>query len=202
MAWLIQAARHLPSRQGLRSETYATLFGLLAVTGMRVGESVRLDRNDVHLDRGLLTIRNTKFGKSRLVPLHPSTRDVLSRYAAERDRIHPRPPTPSFFLADIGRRPTHWSARWTFVKLSHQIGLRGPSDRHGPRLHDLRHSFAVRTLLGWYRDGADVETRLPQLATYLGHAHVTDTYLYLTATPELLQMAAARLDGPQGGRRQ
>jgi len=198
---LIRAASRLPSRRGLRSESYSTLFGLLAVTGMRVGESVRLDRDDLDLDRGLLTIRDTKFGKSRLVPLHRSTLQALSRYAKARDRVHPRPTTPSFFLSDTGRRPTYWSVLWTFVKLSHQIGLRGPSDRHGPRLHDLRHSFAVRTLLGWYRDGADVEQRLPQLATYLGHAHITDTYWYLTATPELLQLAAKRLDGREGGPR-
>lgn len=201
IARLIQAARCLPSSRGLRAESYSTLFGLLAVTGMRLCESVRLDRDDVDPDRGLLTIRKSKFGKSRLVPLHPSTRSVLLRYAAGRDRAHPRPTTPSFFLSDTGRRLTHWSVRWTFVKLSRQIGLRGPSDRCGPRLHDLRHSFAVGTLLGWYREGADVEQRLPQLATYLGHGHVTDTYWYLTATPELLRLAATRVDGPQGGLR-
>jgi integrase/recombinase XerD len=196
---LIAAAHRLPSRRGLRSQTYSTLFGLLAVTGMRASEPVGLDREDVDLDRGLLTIRDAKFGKSRLVPLHRSTQSVLSLYAQRRDRTHPRPTTPSFFLSDLGRRLTYCSVSWTFVKLSHQIGLRGPSDHHGPRLHDLRHTFAVRTLLGWYRDGADVEQRLPQLATYLGHAHVSDTYWYLTATPELLQLAAGRLDGPDRG---
>jgi integrase len=197
---LVKAARHLPTRRGLRSKTYSTLFGLLFVTGMRVGEIVALDRADVDLDRGLLTVRDTKFGKSRLIPLHPSTRCALSRYARKRDRIYPRASAPSFFVSERGWRLTHGSVRWTFVKLSRQIGLRGPSDRHGPRLHDLRHSFAVRTLIGWYRRGTDVERRLPHLATYLGHTQVTDTYWYLTAAPELLRLAAARADDRQGRR--
>lgn len=194
---LIDAARRLGTSTGLRPETYTTLFGLLVVTGMRIGEVIALDRDDVDLDEGVLTIRRTKFGKSRLVPVHPSTRQALRHYARRRDQTYPRPPTPSFFLAERGRRLTTWAVRWTFVQLSHKIGLRGPTDTHGPRLHDFRHRFAVHTLLDWYRAGVDVERHMPRLATYLGHTHVTDTYWYLSAVPELMQLVAARLEnGP------
>ena len=190
---LLQAARRLASPTGLRAMTYATLFGLLAVTGMRVAEPIALDRADVDLCGGSLTIRGGKFGKSRWLPLHRSTRHALQRYATRRDRLHPAPLTPSFFLSEHGHRLTDCSVRATFVKLSYRIGLRAPQDHSGPRLHDLRHGFAIRTLLHWYRAGVDVNQRLPQLATYLGHAHVSDTYWYLSASPELLQPAAQRL---------
>lgn len=196
---LIKVAKRLPSAAGLRPWTYSTLLGLLAVTGMRISEPIALDREDVDLTRGVLTVRQTKFGKSRLVPIHPSTQRVLRSYSRRRDLIHAQRKTPSFFLSDRGTRLTHWNVRWTFVRLSHQIGLRGPSDRFGPRLHDLRHRFAVQTLLGWYRAGAHVERHLPELATYLGHGHVTDTYWYLSAVPELLRLAAMRLEPTQGG---
>jgi len=194
---LIGAAKRLGTYKGMRPQTYATLFGLLAVTGMRVGEVVALDRADVDFVKGILTVHQGKFGKSRLIPVHASTSRALKHYAHCRNRIYPDPKTPAFFLAERGNRPTHWAVRWTFVKLSRQIGLRGAHDSHGPRMHDMRHAFAVRTLLGWYRDGVDVEARVPHLATYLGHGHVTDTYWYLSAVPELLQLAAARLEtGP------
>jgi integrase/recombinase XerD len=191
---LIEAAARLPSPTGLRAATYATLFGLLAVTGMRISEPIGLDRADVDLEQGSLSIRGAKFGKSRWLPLHPTTTAELARYAERRDSLYPAPPTPSFFLSEQGTRLTTWGARWTFVKLSHQIGLRAPEDHHGPRPHDLRHRFAIRTLLHWYRCGDNVEQRLPQLAAYLGHAHVSDTYWYLSATPELLALAARRLE--------
>lgn len=191
---LIEAAKRLPSPTGLRAATYSTLFGLMAVTGMRRSEPVRLDREDVDLVHGVITVRHGKFDKSRHLPLHPSTQQVLERYRARRDRLCPRPQTASFFVSEQGTRVTHWALYWTFIKLSHEIGLRGPHDRHGPRLHDMRHTFALRTILGWYREGRDVEPLLPRLATYLGHAHVHDTYWYLTATPELLHSAARRLD--------
>ena len=191
---LIQAAKQLPGLTGLRPQTYATLFGLYAVTGMRTNEALHLDRDDVDLTQGVLTVRDTKFGKSRYVPIHISTAGALRAYATSRDRLCPNPQSPSFFLSERGTRVTEWSWRWTFVKLSHEIGLRSPADSHGPRLLDFRHRFAVNTLLRWYRGGVDVEHHLPHLATYLGHAHVSDTYWYLTATPELLQLAARRLD--------
>jgi len=193
---LMQAAKSLWTWKGLRPWTYTTLIGLLAVTGMRAGEVIRLDCDDVDFDRGILSIRRTKFGKSRLLPIHASTQRALKRYAKRRDRIYPRPRTPSFFLSEQGRRLTYCILRWTFVQVSRQCGLRAPTDRRGPRLHDLRHTFAVRTILAWYRSGANVEQRIPQLSTYLGHVHVTDTYWYLSGVPELLALAAARLDNP------
>jgi len=197
---LLQATEKLPSPMGLRARTYSTLFGLLAVTGMRVGESVALAREDVDWDRAVVRVRHAKFGKSRLVPVHPSTLRALSRYARRRDRLLPRPPSQAFFLHERGARLTADAARRTFVKLSCQIGLRTPSRSHGhgPRLHDLRHRFAVETLLGWYRAGVDVERYLPRLSTYLGHGSVRHTYWYLTATPELWRAVLMRLPARPG----
>ncbi len=190
---LLQAARNLPSLTGLRASTYATFLGLLAVTGMRMGEAVNLDRQDADLKQGLLTLRHTKLGKDRHVPIHPTTHEALLDYQRYRDRIYPRAATASFFLAEHGRRLNKETVRETFVKLSRQIGLRGPGQSYGPRLQDFRHRFAVRTMLNWYRTGADVQTQLPKLSTYLGHVNVRSTYWYLTAVPELLQLATARL---------
>lgn len=197
---LLVAAAQLASSSGLRSRTYATLLGVLVVTGMRISETVGLDRDDVDLATGVLTVRRTKFGKSRLVPVHASTRKALDRYAATRDRVLPKPITTAFFVGEHGGRLTVNVVEQTFVTLSRHVGLRGPSDRRGPRLHDLRHRFAVRVLLGWYRAGADVQHRLSQLSTYLGHAHVTDTYWYLSAVPELMRVVASRLEPRRGGR--
>lgn len=198
---LLQAAAQLPSPTGLRAHTYVAAFGLLAVTGLRVAELVALDDQDTDLTRGHVTIRRGKFGKSRLLPVHPTTQQALRHYVAARDRCYPIPQSPSFLVSEQGARLTHWSLRATFVALSRQIGLRGPADSHGPRLHDLRHRFAVEALLRWYRQGADVERHLPELSTYLGHVKVADTYWYLSATPELLQLALDRLEHsppPQG----
>lgn len=193
---LLLAARQLPSPVGLRGLTYFTLLGVLVVTGMRVKEVVGLEQQDVDLAEGILTIRHTKFRKSRLVPIAESTRQVLTSYAAKRDRLARRP-AAAFFVAETGNRLTHWAVRDTFVKVSRQIGLRAslPGQRygHGPRLHDLRHRFAVRTLVEWYRAGVNVEHHLPYLATYLGHVHVNHTYWYLEAVPELLALATQRL---------
>jgi integrase/recombinase XerD len=197
---LIRAAGQLSSAAGLKGRTYATIFGLLAVTGMRVSEVVALDREDVDLDEGILRIRRTKFGKSRLVAVHDSTRQVLAEYARERDRIVRRPAAPAFFLSEGGDRVTACAARFNFAKVSREVGLRAPTaGRHGrgPRLHDMRHRFAVCTLLRWYRAGLDVEREIPKLATYLGHVHVNETYWYLEAVPELLELAARRLERPQ-----
>jgi integrase/recombinase XerD len=194
---IVQTAAGLASPRGLRAHTYATLFGLLAATGMRVSEAIRLDRDDLDLDSGLLTIRRTKFGKSRHVPLHPSTGDALEAHVQQRDRIVPAPLTRGFFVSERGTRITGGSARDTFAQVSRRIGLRPPvqGSRHGrgPRLHDLRHRFAVRTLIGWYRAGVDVEREIPMLATYLGHVHINETYWYLEAVPELLALATERL---------
>jgi integrase len=196
---LIKAAQQLHSPTGLRADTYSTMFGLLAITGMRVREAISLDRKDVDLQQELLTVRKSKFGKSRLVPVHQSTQRALRQYDLLRERICSRPKTSSFFVSEGGSRLTYCSVRRTFVRLSRQIGLRGPEDRHGPRLHDLRHGFAIRTLLSWYQAGFDVEQHMPKLSTYLGHAHVTDTYWYISAAPELLRLAALRLESTDGG---
>jgi integrase len=191
---LLKAARNLPPSTGLRPWTYYSLFGLMAVTGMRISEVIRLDHADVDLKQGLLTVRLTKFSKSRLIPLHPSTVKRLKWYLHRRDELYPQPLTARFFLSNQGTPLTDCMVRWTFVKLSRQIGLRKVGGSSGPRLHDLRHRFAVTTLLHWYRTGVDVEQRLPVLSTYLGHAHVTDTYWYLSAIPELLALTKDRLE--------
>jgi len=191
---ILKAARNLPPSTGLRPWTYYSLFGLMAVTGMRISEVIRLDHADVDLKQGLLTVWLTKFSKSRLIPLHPSTVKELKRYLHRRDELYPRPLTARFFLSNQGRPLTDCMVRWTFVKLSRQIGLRKVGNSFGPRLHDLRHRFAVTTLLRWYQTGVDVEQRLPMLSTYLGHTHVTDTYWYLSAIPELLALTKDRLE--------
>src|SRR5213593_4482084 len=172
---LITAARHLPSTIGLRPHTYATLFGLYAATGLRANEALQLRRDDVDLLHGVLTIRDSKFGKTRYVPVHASTQCALQGYARLRDRLCRTPASPHFFLSDRGTRVTYDMLRWTFVKLSHQSGLCAPGDSHGPVLHGLRHRLAIQTLVTWYRRGIDVERHLPKLSTYLGHAHITDT---------------------------
>ena len=189
---LLQAAGQLYSPTGLRARTYETALGLLAVTGMRIGELVKLDNEDVDLAHGQLTIRDAKFGQSRWLPLHPTTQQALQWYVQQRDQQYPSPRSCGFFVSEQGVRLTSCTVRATFVQLSRQIGLRGPTDSHGPRLHDFRHRFAVQTLLRWYQEGADVEQHLPELSTYLGHVKVSDTYWYLSATPELLQLALQR----------
>jgi integrase len=193
---LIRASRRLPSATGLRSWTYSTLLGLLAVTGMRIAEAIALDRSDVDLSDGVLVIRRTKFRKSRLIPVHSSTRQALKRYARRREGAYRRPKTGAFLVSERGLRLNQATVRWTFVQLSRQIGLRGPARSHGrgPRLHDMRHRLAVDTLIRWYKSGADVERQLPALATYLGHTKVTDTYWYLSAVPELVCLAINRVE--------
>ena len=199
IAKLLKAATRLPSKTGLRARTYATLLGLLVATGMRIGEVVALDREDVDIPSTVITVRQGKFGKSRLVPVHASTAYALRLYAEGRDRVYPRPRTASFLIGERGNRMVVNTVEQIFVKLSRQVGLRGPADRTGPRLHDIRHRFAVTTMLRWYRAGVDVESHLPQLSTYLGHAHVTDTYWYLSAVPELMRLVVARLERPARG---
>lgn len=196
---LIAAASRLVSRTGLRGQTYTIAFSLLAITGMRVGELIGLDCSDLNLDKETLEVRMTKFGKSRLVPVHGSTMHALRDYARFRERLYRKSEDSAFFLSETGTRLTPSSLGRTFVRISHAIGLRGPNDSRGPRLHDLRHSFAVKTLVEWYRAGVDVEQRMPVLATYLGHAHVSDTYWYISAAPELLRLAADRVENARGG---
>jgi integrase len=194
IATLLEAAIALPPVNALRRWTYYCLFGLLVVTGLRIGEALALRRQDVDLTQGILTIRDAKFGKTRLVPLHATTQNVLLRYAKERDaRLNP-PRSDYFFVAECGGRLLHQYVWRTFNRLSKKIGLRGPSDRRGPRLHDFRHRFAVQTLVNWYRSGEPVEQLLPVLSTYLGHVCVKDTYWYLSGCPELMGHAVRRLE--------
>ncbi len=200
---LMTAASKLPSRRGLRASTYTTLIGLLATTGLRPGEVLALSRTDTDLDSGILHIRESKHGKSRFVPVHDSTRQALAEYAGRRDEIHPKIPSGTFFVADNGRALEPHAVRRTFAKLSVTIGLRAPAAErrigHGPRLQDMRHSFATLVLLNWYRTGANVERELPALSTYLGHSEVTHTYWYFSGVPELLQLATRLLAGRRPG---
>jgi len=160
---------------------------------MRISEALNLQPHDVDLSEAILTVRGAKFGKSRLVPIHASTRKVLRNYIQHRDRTFARK-LPYFFVSTRGNRLDGGEVRRTFYRLSRETGLRGPTASHGPRLHDFRHRLAVRTLVQWYRSGQDVERRLPVLSTYLGHVHVGDTYWYLTACPELMGLAVKRLE--------
>lgn len=177
-----------------RAHTYQTLISLLAVTGMRVGEAVQLDNADLDWDQGLLTIRDTKFGKSRQLPLHSSTVDALRAYSQRRNQRPRRPKGPSFFVSSIGTRLIRDNATAVFTHLVNHAGLTWSSPHRRPRLHDLRHSFAVKTLIGWYRAGLDAQQRLPLLSTYLGHTGPAATYWYLSGVPELLELAAERLE--------
>lgn len=199
IARLIAAAAELPSPRGLRGPTFATLFALHVVTGLRTSESVGLDRDDVDLERGLVVIRRTKFGKSRWVPIHATTARALGHYADDRDRIVPLPTTTAFFVTEWGSRIRKGLAHQTFRTLVRQVGLRPRADGRRPRIHDFRHGLAVATLLHWYRSDDDVERCMPLLSTFLGHASVEDTYWYLQATPELLRQALRRVEAPHEG---
>jgi len=196
---LINAARQIDPTGEIKGPTLATLFGLLAVTGMRVGEALALNCRDVDLKRALLTIRLAKRDKSRIVPLHSSTVVALRHYASIRDGVYPQRTTPSFFVWDGGDSLVYDSVNRWFLLVACQIELRKPGDLRGPRVHDLRHYFAIRTLLNWYQSGTDVEAHLPELATYLGHVHVRDSYWYLSAVPELLKMATLRWERAEKG---
>jgi len=198
IAALMKAARALTPP--LRAATYETLIGLMAATGLRIGEALALDRADVDLEEGALHVRAAKQSKQRELPLHESTTEALRAYARLRERLWPNPAAPAFFLSAQGRRLSKSAFNATFPKLIRQVGLEGRGQRARPRPHDLRHTFAVRTLLDWHRAGAEVERRLPLLATYLGHVHPADTYWYLQAAPELLALVGQRLEGVLGGR--
>ena len=173
---LVAAALALPPANALRRWTYHSLIGLIAVAGLRHSEALNLHCDDVDLDQGVLTIRESKFGKSRLVPLHATTISVLRDYSARRDAHLAPPRSPYFFVAEQGGRLLHQYVHRVFWRLSRQIGLRQKGQRNGPRVHDLRHRFAVQTLINWYRAGLDIEQQLPVLSTFLGHAYVRDTY--------------------------
>jgi integrase/recombinase XerD len=191
---LLEAARSLVTPHKLQPWTYYCLFGLLAVSGMRLGEALNLQPHDANWSESLLTIRDAKFGTSRLVPLHSSTLEVLLAYAERRDQIYAPRRVSYFFVSSHGTRLFSTNAGKIFRDLSRQIGIRNHGVSHGPRLHDFRHRFAVETLLSWYRDGEQVIRRMPVLSTYMGHGNVTGTYWYLSNTPELMTAASERLE--------
>lgn len=198
LAALLQQTQSL--KTPLRTATMRTLIGLLAVTGMRMGEALATDDEDFDADTGVLLVSHGKFGKSRLLPLHPSTVAVLTGYRAVRNASFPTPLSPALLVSQAGTRLLNYNIGLTFARLARRAGLapRSPSCR--PRPHDLRHTFAVRTLLGWYRDGGDINAQLPLLSTYLGHVSPKNTYWYFDAAPELMAEAARRLQ-PAAGRR-
>ncbi len=175
--------------------TYYCLFGLLSVSGLRTGEARNIELRDVDLEAEVLTIRGSKFGKERVIPIHTSTCKVITEYIARRQRHWAgRPVSPYLFVSSRGNRLDRGRLHRVFCAASREIGLRGACDSHGPRLHDFRHRFASETLWRWYRAGEEPERRLPVLSAFLGHAHWTDTFWYLTATPALMRDATRRLD--------
>jgi len=180
----------------LRAATYVTLIGLLAATGLRIGEAIKLDRGDVDWSSAVLLIRESKFGKSRLVPVTDTTLRALSDYARLRDQLQRRVRQPSFFTSRTRQRLCYAAVSEAFRTVIDDSGIGADAPRR-PRLHDLRHTFAVRTLLGWYRSGEDVQAKVPALSTYLGHREPSSTYWYLSAVPELLACAAARHGSPE-----
>jgi integrase len=184
----------------LRAATYTTLFGLLAVTGLRVGEAIRLDRNDIDPDDGLLTVRRSKFNTSRQLPLHPSTSTALTSYAQLRDRLHPSPRAATFFISTRATALIYNNVRGVFRHLARDLDARNGVEPHPARarINDLRHGFAVTTLLDWHAAGVDVDAHLPLLSAYLGHADPAATYWYLQAAPELMAVVAERLDNASG----
>jgi integrase len=195
---LLEQARAL--RPPLKAATFETLFGLLAVSGVRVGEAVALEVGDVDREQGVITIRErvAKLERARLVPLHPTTVAALDRYAAQRERLCPQPGSRAFFLSAAGSAIDRGQVSKTLRKITTATGLRTATVH--PRAHDLRHSFAVRRLVDWQRSGVQIDERIGALSTYLGHVSPAETYWYLTATPELMGLAADRLDRRFGGR--
>jgi len=192
---LLGEARRL--RHPLRAASYEALFGLLAVSGMRIGEAIALGREDIDLDAGVITIRKAKHDRARLVPLHPTATEALRRYASERDRLCPTPRSRAFFLSSAGTAVHANGLRATFREITTRIGVR-TQDVH-PRIHDLRHRFAVQTLIDWQRSGVNINEPIATLSTYLGHVSPADTYWYLSASPELMALAAERVHDRFGG---
>jgi integrase/recombinase XerD len=203
IANIVTEAARLPSSYGLRGWTCSTLFGLIAVTGLRVSEALGLDDEDVDLDQAVLNVRRGKNRKCRTVPVSESTAARLAAYRAERKRILGGSQT-AFFLFESGTRPTDCGARYNFAQVCQRIGLRKRQAfcRHGrgPRIHDLRHTFVVRTILDWYQRGLDPDREMLKLSTYLGHSKPEFTYWYIEAIPELLQLACERAERNLSGR--
>jgi integrase len=192
-ALLRQASQLLP-RGGLSPKTYVAFFSLLFSTGLRLSEGCSLTCKDVDLDRGLLTIRGTKFRKSRWVPLHPSTIQALKRYARDRDAVARADAAGFFFRTERVPRLTVAAVEKAFARMRRRLRWTAQGRARRPRIHDARHTFTVRRLLHWYEDGADVGQKVLALSTYLGHAKVTETYWYLTGVPELMAVASQRFE--------
>lgn len=190
---IIRATAQLPV-DALDQRTYATVFGLLAATGLRIGEALALDCETVDLSEAVLQIRETKFLKSRIVPIHGTTCTALREYVRYRDPRSCTSRTNSFFVLAEGQRPTRKHVYCTLQKIARGIGMTGGPGKRNLRLHEFRHTFVVRTLVRWYRAGVDVDARLPALSTYLGHGSVAATYWYISAVPELLALASGRLE--------
>jgi integrase len=196
---LLIAAAHLHPAGGLRGASCATIFGLIAATGLRISEATGLKCEDVDLERGLLRIRHTKFGKSRWVPLHPTTIRALQRYTKRRAAERLSAATDAFFIFDYGRPALTRSVEYAFKLLRRRLKWRSRGGHPVPRIHDLRHGFVCRRLQRWYEEGLDIDRNILSLSTYVGHTKVTDTYWYVTATPELLALAARRFELAHGG---
>ena len=204
IADLMAAAGRLRSATGFRCVTFQTLIGLLAATGLRPGEALALDVADVDLVGGVMTVRDSKFGKSRYVPLDESARAALVAYAESRDVVQPSCEERAFLVTECGSRLRAYTTRLTFATMCRAVGLRPRLQARrrgqGPRLQDFRHTFATRRLIEWYRAGLDVDRLMPRLATYLGHVRVANTYWYIQAVPELLRLATERMEqAAQGG---
>lgn len=191
---LLAAAAELPATDPLRPVRYVTLFGLLAATGLRLSEALKMRRADVDLEQGALTIRETKFRKSRRVPLHPSVTPALREYAALRDRWQPAAVSDHFFLSSHQRELHVSTVEYVFGRLRSKLQWLPRGDHPAPRIHDMRHTFICQRVLLWYRQGVNVDNAMAMLSTYVGHAKVTDTYWYLTGIPELMAIAAQRFE--------
>jgi integrase len=196
---LIRQAMRLTPKGGLRPKTYATLFSLLACTGLRISEALKLTRNDVDFQQNVITVLETKFNKTRLVPLHPSATQALRRYSEQRDRYHPNLRVNAFFVTELGTSLKYLATVFTIIELRGKLGWPGKSESHPRTIHGLRHFFAVSCLLRWYREEADIDKKIAALSTYMGHANIKNTYWYLSATPELLALSLSRFERFRGG---
>lgn len=202
IAELMHAAAGLTPDGGLRPQTYVTLFGLLASTGLRISEALGLQRDDVNIPRRVLTITDTKFHKSRLVPFHLSTAARLDAYSSFRDRYHRNPSSNAFLLSERGGCLKYSTVSHTFRAICEDFGWKGSPSRRRPRLYDFRHTFACRRLLQWYRDDVDLDHAVAALSTYMGHVRITDTFWYITGIPELMQVAGERFEAFVHGKTQ
>lgn len=195
IADLLRAAAGLAPPGGLRPHCYVTLLGLIACTGLRIGEALSLTCADVDLDEGVLTVRAGKRGRTRLIPLHPTALEPLGDYARDRSRrFGPPGDGDAFFRTDASEKISYNAANHAFRALRRQLGWTASGRARTPRVHDLRHRFVVRRIQAWHAQGADVDAKIPALATYLGHAEVRDLYWYLSAVPELMSIIAGRFE--------